>query len=512
MPHTPAPAWGTGEPIASVLFSPGSPLYRGALATAPFGPLNVPAQYTSPRDEFLAARSSAWLGVFLNTSPVYDVSGLDAVAFLNSVAVNRDFATFAAGASRHMLLCNDRGQLLADGLAVKLGDNHFRTYWLAPVLDFRLRSSDLDVRGEWILDEYFFQVDGPKSLEIFERVTGADLRELRFAHNTTITLGGGPATLHRLGMSGALAYEVHGHSSFALDAYEQLRAAVEAAGGAVQGFLNYALANHTVAGYPNQFQHFLYPYNESGPELAAYMAQVPQLDLGLAGSASDNRENAYVTPYDIGWGSLVDLSHDFPGKAALAQIAAAPPRRGHARQECRRHRRGLRAAVPWPGCGGVRRAPLRHVHTGGLLRSHHAHRCGGRGLGRADRGHCGTDDRLSGRSDDLPRLPGVGRRRRRRHRDCSVGACRRAASEDQGRGRPDAALSRRIPERDLPPRGSIPGLSPTTPRAGACGSAPLLGGAPSGLMDAVGVASAEDESGERGTSAPHATRRRGVTP
>jgi len=258
MPEASTPAWGTGEPVAGILFSPGSPVYRGAVATAAFGPFNVPAQYSSPRAEFLAARSTAWLGTFLNTSPVYDVAGPDAVAFLNSVAVNRDFGRMADGSSRHMLLCNDDGLLLADGLALKVAENHFRTYWLAPVLDFRLRASGLDVEGTWIQDEYFFQVDGPRSLEIFEKVTGQDLHDLPFAHNTRVTLGGGPATLHRLGMSGALAYEVHGHSSFALAAYEELRSAVEEAGGAVQGFLNYALANHTVAGYPNQFQHFLY--------------------------------------------------------------------------------------------------------------------------------------------------------------------------------------------------------------------------------------------------------------
>jgi len=321
------PAWGTGEPVAGILFSPGSPVYRGAVATAPFGPFNVPAQYSSPRAEFLAARSTAWLGILLNSSPVYDVSGPDAVTFLNSVAVNRDFGRMADGASRHMLLCNDDGLLLADGVAVKIAENHFRTYWLAPVLDFRLRASDLDVEGTWIHDEYFFQVDGPKSLEIFEKVTGQDLHELAFAHNTRVTLGGGPATVHRLGMSGALAYEVHGHSSFALAAYEELRSAVEEAGGAVQGFLNYALVNHTVAGYPNQFQHFLYPYNESGAELRDYMSQVPHLDLGLAGSAEEDRTNAYVTPFDIGWGGLVDFGHEFPGKAALQAIAANPPRR-----------------------------------------------------------------------------------------------------------------------------------------------------------------------------------------
>jgi glycine cleavage system aminomethyltransferase T len=320
------PEWGTGTPAAALIFGQGSPVFEGATALAPFGPFLVPAQYSSPREEFLAARTTAWLGTFLNTSPVFDVTGPDAVAFLNGVAVNRDFGHLPDGGSRHMIICNDDGRMLADGLCVKLGENHFRTYWLAPVLDFHVRQSALDVHGSYIFDEYFFQVDGPKSLEIMERVTGTDLHDLRFGRNTQVTLGGGDAVVHRLGMSGSLAYEVHGHSTYALAAYQTLREAVEAVGGKPQGFLNYALGNHTVGGYPNQFQHYLFPYLESGTELAEFMAQVPHLDLGLVGSAADTRDNVYLTPYDVGWGKLVNYDHDFPGKAALQRIAQDPPR------------------------------------------------------------------------------------------------------------------------------------------------------------------------------------------
>jgi glycine cleavage system aminomethyltransferase T len=322
-----APPWGTGQPVVSLLFSPGSPVFDGALALAPFGPLLVPAQYSTPREEYLAARTSAWLGTFLNTSPVFDVSGPDAVTLLNSVAVNRDFGALAMDGSRHMIICNDEGLMLADGLCIRVAEDRFRTYWLAPVLDFFVRTSGLDVEGTPIVDEYFFQVDGPRSLEIMERVTGADLHDLRFARNRRVTLGGGDAVVQRLGMSGSLAYEVHGHSSYALEAYRQLRAAVDEVGGTRQGFLNYAVGNHTVGGYPNQFQHYLYPYAESGEPLAEFLAQTPHLDLGLKGSASESRANAYASPYDVGWGKVVDFGHDFPGKAALQRIAADPPRR-----------------------------------------------------------------------------------------------------------------------------------------------------------------------------------------
>jgi len=322
-------ASGVGAPIAQVIFAPDSPIFEGSNVQTNIGFGWVPAEYSTTREEFLAARETASLGFVLNNSPVYDVSGPDAVKLLNAVAVNRDFGSLREGASKHVVICNQDGYIVADGVLFMVGPDRYRTYWLAPVLDFYVRTvgADLDVEGTWVADEYFFQLDGPKSLEILEKVTGADLHGLRFAQNAKVRLAGADAVVHRLGMSGALAYEVHGPSHAAREAYTQLRAATEAAGGKPQGFWNYSLVNHTVAGYPNQVIHFLPPYRDSGPELAAYMEHVIPFDIGTHGSASDVKTNAFVTPYDIGWGYLVNFDHEFPGKEALQRIAADPPRK-----------------------------------------------------------------------------------------------------------------------------------------------------------------------------------------
>jgi len=315
-----------GTPIHQVIFAPDSPIFEGSNVQTNIGFGWVPAEYSTTRDEFLAAREAASLGFVLNNSPVYDVSGPDAVAFLNSVCVNKDFGLLEQGSSKHVLICNDEGYMIADGVLLKVGDDHFRTYWLAPVLAFFLDKSDLDVQGTWVVDEYFFQIDGPKSLSVLEEVTGADLHDLRFARNKKVTLAGAEATVHRLGMSGALAYEVHGPSTHAREAYRQLRAAVEAAGGRPQGFWNYSLVNHTVAGYPNQVIHFLNPFRDSWPELTAYLENLIPFDIGTHGSASDELSNAWATPYDVGWGYLVNFDHEFPGKAALQKLKENPPR------------------------------------------------------------------------------------------------------------------------------------------------------------------------------------------
>src|SRR5699024_11841878 len=57
--------------------------------------------------------------------------------------------------------------------------------------------------------------------------------------------------------------------------------------------------------------------------MAEYLEWLPASRMGsLAGSfASENIEDFYNTPYDIGYGRTVKFDHDFIGRAALEQIA-----------------------------------------------------------------------------------------------------------------------------------------------------------------------------------------------
>jgi glycine cleavage system aminomethyltransferase T len=307
-------------------FTLDSPLFKGASAVQLSGGAPQPFEYRSSREETLAARETAWLGVALNISPIFDIKGPDAVKFLNATCVNRDFGHFPDGTSKHVLICNDRGQMLADGVIIKVAEDHFRSYWLAPVIHYFLLTSGLDVEGEYISDEYFFQIDGPKSLEIMERATGTDLHDLRFARNKKITMLGADAVVHRLGMSGALAYEIHGGGEHADAVYARIREVLDEFGGVPQGTRNYVTMNHTVAGYPNQYLHFLYPWYTSGEGLAGFMRQANFLNQVFIGSAADDPENFYVTPFDVGWGYLVNFDHEFPGKDALLALKQDPPR------------------------------------------------------------------------------------------------------------------------------------------------------------------------------------------
>ena len=113
-----------------------------------------------------------------------DISGVigpDAVKFLNSICVN-DFTKLTTKGMRHAILCNDKGQILTDGVCIRIAEDRYRTYWLTPVINYYMSVTDLDVHGEDMTGrEYFIQVDGEKSLEILENAFNQDLHDIRFA-------------------------------------------------------------------------------------------------------------------------------------------------------------------------------------------------------------------------------------------------------------------------------------------------------------------------------------------
>jgi glycine cleavage system aminomethyltransferase T len=304
-------------------FSPDSAIFKGAKSTTNLNGTILPFEFSGPKEEYLACRESAWLGCFLGWQPVYEVSGPEAAKLFNRICVNKDFADMETGSSKHALICNDKGQLLADGVVMKKAGDVYRTYFLAPVLPFYIQTSGLNVKGEYKTDEYFFQIDGPKSLEILEKACQCDLHDIKFAKNRTVTICGTKMVVHRLGMSGALAYEVHGDANDAEAAYTRIREVLEEFGGKLQGVRNYCTVNHTPAGYPNQFIHYQYALLSSGSTLAEFIKKFGFM-LPLEGSAADNPEAFFVTPYDIGWGYLVNFDHEFMGKEALRNIKQNP--------------------------------------------------------------------------------------------------------------------------------------------------------------------------------------------
>ncbi|MEM5819010.1 MAG: aminomethyl transferase family protein, partial [Desulfitobacterium hafniense] len=255
-----------------------SPLLQGAFTRFNVGPYPFAFEYTGYKDEILASKTGANLCVTLCSSPVYDVKGKDAVKLLNSLCVN-DFTTLKeVGRIRHAVICNDKGQILTDGVVMKIAEDVFRTYWLQSVLAYYVEEAQkkgMDVEGVDVsFKEYFYQIDGVRSLEILEKASESDLHDIQFARQKMIKIAGKDVRILRLGMSGTLAYEIHGPIEDGDEVYAKIWEAGQEFGIKKMGFLAYCM-QHTEAGFPNINLHYPMPWFESDPGLAAYLKAHP---------------------------------------------------------------------------------------------------------------------------------------------------------------------------------------------------------------------------------------------
>ena len=141
-------------------------------------------------------QTAAWIGTTLMISPVYDVYGPEVIEFMNSVCVN-DFSKLNMEGLRHAVLCNDKGYILNDGVAIKVEEDRIRTYWLNPVLEYYVKNTKFKVKGEDMSGkEYFIQIDGEKSLEILEDAFEQDLHDIKFAKHRFIKYKGRKVCLY----------------------------------------------------------------------------------------------------------------------------------------------------------------------------------------------------------------------------------------------------------------------------------------------------------------------------
>lgn len=179
----------------------------------------------------------------------------------------------------------------------------------------------MDVYGEDMSGkEYIIQIDGEKSLEILEDAFQADLHDIKFARHRCQDVDGKTVRIIRLGMSGNLAYEIHGDISEFVYIYDKVWESGKKFGAQKLGLHAYNLFNHTgsrISKHQSPLSAFhglnrekdwpiiLYQH----PETAFY-----NIKRYLLGSVGDDLESRFMTPFDVGWDFLVKFNHDFTGK------------------------------------------------------------------------------------------------------------------------------------------------------------------------------------------------------
>lgn len=297
---------------------------------AAFGHL-LPWEFNGWKAETLSWKTGCYLHAGLNPAGQYRLTGPDALRLLRENSIN-DFAKFSIGASKYIVMCNERGNVMSDGMIWRLGEDEFVSFFLSPFLDFIVGSGRYDVEGEDLSGQRFlFQIAGPRSLEVLERATGETLRDIKFIWQrpSSIQVASGktrPVRVYRLGVARTLAYEVHGDIADAPDIYAAIMAAGEESGIERLGLQAYGM-NHTEGGFAQSFIHFLPAWTED----PAFMASLDQNMLSvlsrLPGSAGPDVTKRYANPIELGLSHMTAFDREFTGSKALKEIADNPRRK-----------------------------------------------------------------------------------------------------------------------------------------------------------------------------------------
>lgn len=294
----------------------------------------VAPEFTNWRSEQASWRTScALLDQSHHMTDLY-IKGPDAEKVLRDFGVN-SFENFTPGKAKQYVAVNSEGYLIGDAILFHLEDDVFDVVGHPTVpnwLQYQIEIGDYDAvveRDENSFDRvsgppklYRYELQGPTSTGLLEKLTGGPLPEVKFFNMTEFTIAGHRVQALRHGMAGQPGFELFGpweEGQAVLD--EILRVGVEF--DLVRaGAKAYSTSNLESGWVPSP------PPAIFGEAEKGYREWLRADRIGSFGGSfdSDNIRDYYVTPYDIGYGRTVKFDHDFHGRAALEAIAEQPHR------------------------------------------------------------------------------------------------------------------------------------------------------------------------------------------
>ncbi len=302
----------------------------------------VPAEYSNWRDEQRAWRDTCVL--FDQSHHMVDIyiDGPDAVKLCSDLAINT-FKNFPLNRAKQFVPCSYDGGVIGDGILFHLAENQVVFVGRAPTanwIEFHAETGDYDVqidkddrspgnpKGQAVVRKcYRFQIQGPNAWDVIEKLHGSTLDKLKFFHMGVMNIAGREVRTLRHGMAGAPGLEIWGP----YEEREEIRDTIVAAGrefGLAQvGSRAYATNTLESGWIPSPL-----PAVYTGEKMKAYREWLPASSYEASGSLggsfySDNIEDYYVNPYEIGYGPFVKFDHDFIGREALEKISQEPQRR-----------------------------------------------------------------------------------------------------------------------------------------------------------------------------------------
>jgi glycine cleavage system aminomethyltransferase T len=310
------------------------------LRNAQAGPYVFPiaAEFSNWRDEQEAWRKTAILfDQSYHMTDLY-VEGPDMVRLLTNLGVN-SFKGFKRDNAKQFVACNHDGYVIGDAILFGLEDDKVLLIGRPPVsnwVEFNAATGGYNVKVE--RDErsransrprklYRHQVQGPNAWPILESVNGGPISEIKFFSMGEIKIADRKVRCLKHGMSGAPGLEIWGPQQEG----DEIRATLLEAGKEFGLRAGGARAYSTVA-IESGWVPSPMPAIYTGEKMQAYRQWLPadgfEANASLGGSmVSDNIEDYYLTPYELGYGGFTKFDHDFVGREVLEKIANKPHRK-----------------------------------------------------------------------------------------------------------------------------------------------------------------------------------------
>src|SRR5581483_10164373 len=324
------------QSLEDLLRAAGSPVEL--LRESQIGPYAFPvvrAEFTHWRDEQRAWRESCAL--FDQSHHMTDVylEGPDALRLLSDLGVN-SFKSFKVDQAKQFVACNDDGFVIGDAILFYLDENRLSLVGRPPAgswVQYHASTGRYDVKAE--RDErsavnqgrrrlFRYQLQGPRALEVMEKVLRRPAPDIRFFHMQTLVIAGRDVKALRHGMVGQPGWELFG----AWEHADKVRSAILAAG------REYGIRQVGSRAYPTTCLESGWipsplPAIYTGSELEPYRrwlsASSYEATASLGGSfVSSDIRDYYLTPYDLGYGAFVKFDHEFVGRRALERLAPNP--------------------------------------------------------------------------------------------------------------------------------------------------------------------------------------------
>ena len=311
--------------------SVGNPL--DMLRNASLGPYQFPIQseFTNWRDEQEAWRKTAVLFDQSYHMTDHYIEGPDTRNFIDSLAVN-SCQNWSRDVAKQLVFCNYDGRVVGDGIMfileeekVNIVNKPINRNWVefhAETGGFNVEtmtdSRALDNLGSRL--NYRFEVQGPNAWSILERLNGQPLPDWKFFRMGEIRIAGRSVRALRHGMAGAVGLELFGP----FEEKEEIRGAIIEAGRDMgllaAGSKTYSTVAHESGWFPSPM-----PAIYSGDSMKAYREWLPgdgfEARISLGGSmVSDDIDDYYLTPYELGYGHIVNFDHDFIGRKSLKDM------------------------------------------------------------------------------------------------------------------------------------------------------------------------------------------------